>query len=156
PAAIENPSRQSIGRAAGWKLAPYRRLGTLAAMAVVLLLLGISLSEATGVTHLAPTLLRIVTGEGTLVVEVNDPAVKVTVEGDGGLVIAGAGLHEVHLKPGRYQLRADKDGQRVPLNQDVITITRANKEVVRVRRETPAPAVPRDPEFNPNYYELAI
>jgi serine/threonine protein kinase len=112
-----------------------RRWSLVAAAAVVLLVLGVSLTEATGVTQFAPTLVRIVTGEGTLVVEVNDPAVKVTVEGDGGLVIAGAGLHEVRLKPGHYQLRADKNGQRLPLTQELVTITRSNKEVVHVRLE---------------------
>ncbi len=109
---------------------------------VFVLLVGISLTEATGVTRFAPTLIRIVTGEGTLLVEVNDPAVKITVEGDGGLVITGAGLHEVNLKPGKYQLRADKDGQRVPLSQELVTITRGKQEVVRVRLESPATARP--------------
>ncbi len=111
-----------------------------ATAAAILLLIGISVTEATGVTHFAPTVLRIVTGKGTLLVEVNDPAVKVTVEGGGGLVITGAGLHEVHLNPGQYQVRADKDGQRVPLNQDLVTITRGGEELVKVRLE---------PEFQP-------
>jgi WD40 repeat protein/tRNA A-37 threonylcarbamoyl transferase component Bud32 len=110
------------------------------AAAVVLLLLGVSLTEATGVTQFTPTLMRIVTGEGTLLVEVNDPAVKVTVEGDGGLVITGAGLHEVHLKPGQYQLKADKDGQPVALNQELVTITRGGRKVVSVALESSASA----------------
>jgi|GEM_PF-1232058 len=113
-----------------------------AVAALVLLLFGVSMTEATGVTKFAPVLMRIVTGEGTLLVEVNDPAVKVTVEGDGGLIITGAGLHEVHLKPGKYQLKADKNGQRVPLTQELVTITRGNEAVVRVRLEAPVAAVP--------------
>ena len=119
-----------------------RRLWVLFTALLMFLVIGMGLTEATGVTHFAPTLLRIVTGKGTLLVEVNDPAVKITVEGNGGLVIAGAGLHEVHLKPGQYQLRADKDGQRVPLNQELVTITRGDKQVVRVRLESPATAKP--------------
>ena len=123
------------------------RTWAVAAAAALLLLLGISLTEATGVTQLAPTLMRIVTGKGTLLVEVNDPAVKVTVEGDGGLVITGAGLHEVHLKPGKYQLKADKDGKLVPLDQELVTITRGGEKVVRVRLENPAASVPEAGAF---------
>src|SRR4030095_1221067 len=59
---------------------PGRRWAIAAAPLVLVLLLGISRTEATGVTQFAPTLIRIVTGEGTLVVEVDDPAVKVTLE----------------------------------------------------------------------------
>jgi hypothetical protein len=71
---------------------------------------GLSLTEATGVTNVRGTVIRILTPDGTLVVEVDDPGVKVTIEGDGGLVITGTGLHEVRLKPGSYKLQADKDG----------------------------------------------
>ena len=54
------------------------------------LLGGLSLTEATGVTNLRATVIRIFTPDGTLTVEVDDPAVKVTIEGDGGIVIIGA------------------------------------------------------------------
>jgi hypothetical protein len=143
PLRIEAPQGTNVPRSPG------RRWPLLATAAAILLLVGVSLTEATGVTQFAPTLMRIVTGEGTLLVEVNDPAVKVTVEGDGGLVITGAGLHEVHLKPGRYQLRADKDGQRVPLDQELVTITRSGKEVVRVRLEATPAVAAADPSLTP-------
>ena len=68
-------------------------------------------TEATGVTNLRATVIRIFTPEGTLVVEVDDPAVKVTIEGDGGLVITGAGLQEVRLQPGSYKVQGDQGRQ---------------------------------------------
>jgi hypothetical protein len=112
----------------------------IATVALLLLLGSLSLSEATGITRVAATVIRFLTPEGTLVVETNDPDVKVTIEGDGGLVISGAGLHEVRLKPGSYQLKADKGGQRVSLDQEVVSIARGDKQVVRVRLESTNPA----------------
>ena len=102
---------------------------------LVCLAIGVGLSEATGVTHLTATVVRILTPNGTLVVEANDPAVKVSIEGDGGLVITGAGPQEVRLRPGSYQVRATKDGKPVHLDRDLVTITRNDKQVVRVRLE---------------------
>jgi hypothetical protein len=86
----------------------------MAAAVLVALFGGLGLTEATGVTHvreLVTTVLRIHTPEGTLAVEVNDPQVKVTIDGDGEeIVITGAGPQEVRLRPGRYQVRASKAG----------------------------------------------
>jgi len=105
----------------------------VAAAVVVLLLAGLSFTEATGMTNFRATVIRIFTPEGTLSVETDDPAVKVTVEGDGGLVITGAGAQEVRLKPGSYRVQAAKDGKPVPLDQELVTIARGGKQVVRVR-----------------------
>jgi serine/threonine protein kinase/formylglycine-generating enzyme required for sulfatase activity len=113
--------------------ARYWVLSTVSALLLLLLTISVSLTEATGLTRFAPTLLRIVTGEGTLLVEVNDPAVKVTVEGDGGLVIRGAGVHEVHLKPGNYRWKATRDGQVV--KQELVEIIRGGTRTIRVTRE---------------------
>jgi hypothetical protein len=117
----------------------------IAAAVLVLLLGGLSLGEATGVTNIRATIIRIFTPEGTLVVETDDPAVKVTVEGDGDLVITGAGPQEVRLKPGSYNVRATKDGKPVQVDRDLVTITHGDKQVVRVRLEagTAAAAAPR-------------
>jgi serine/threonine protein kinase len=111
------------------------RRWAVAAVVLALLFGGLSLTEATGVTNLHGTVIRVLTGEGTLVVAVNDPAVKVSIEGDGGLVITGAGPHEVRLRPGSYRLQAAKDGKPVRLNQELVTITRGDKQVVRVAVE---------------------
>jgi hypothetical protein len=66
--------------------------------------------------------------------------VKVTVEGGGGLLISGAGGQEVRLRPGSYKLRATKDGKPVPLERDLVTIARGDREIVRLRLEGEAPA----------------
>jgi hypothetical protein len=129
---------QAKGQIGG--LPPRRAHWGVAAAVLVLVLGGLSLSEATGVSNLRATVIRIFTPEGTLVVEVDDPGVKVTVEGDGGLVITGAGPQEVRLRAGNYRLRATKDGQPVKLDRDLVTITRRDRQIVRVRLEGDAPA----------------
>jgi hypothetical protein len=104
--------------------------------AVLLVVLGsLSLTEATGVTNLASTVIRVFTPDGTLVVETGDPGVKVTVEGDGGLVITADGLDEIRLRPGSYKVHADRDGKRVPLERELVSIAKGGREVVRVRLE---------------------
>jgi WD40 repeat protein len=110
---------------------------TRAAAVLVLVLGGLALTEATGVTRVAATVVRIFTPEGTLVVEVNDPNVKVTVEGDGGLAISGAGSQEVRLRPGSYRLRATKDGKSV--RDELVTITRGHQQVVKLSVEAAGP-----------------
>src|SRR4029453_1586610 len=112
-----------------------RRWAVAAVAALVVLGVTLSLTDASGITQVAATVIRIFTPEGVLVVEVDDPAVKVTIEGDGGLVIPGAGAQEVRVRPGSYKIQASKDGQRVPVDQDVVTITRGGKQVVKVSRE---------------------
>jgi len=102
---------------------------------------GLGLTEATGVTNLRGTVIRIFTPDGTLVVEVGDPSVKVTIEGDGGLVITGAGPQEVRLRPGSYRVQAARDGKRVPLERELVSIAKGGREVVKVKLEGPlAPA----------------
>lgn len=110
-----------------------RRRWALAATLLLLLLAGIGLGEATGVTRLTSTVLRILTPAGTLFVEVDDPSIKITVEGDGGLVITGAGPQEVRLRPGIYHVQAAKDGK--PIKNEVVSIARGDKQVVRVMLE---------------------
>lgn len=116
---------------------PSRRLWHWGAVAAVLVSLvgGLGLAEAIGVTQLTATVIRIFTPDATLVVEANDPAVNVTIEGDGGLVITGAGAREVRLHPGSYRLHATKGGKPVRLDRDLVTILRNDKQVVRVRLE---------------------
>jgi hypothetical protein len=118
--------------------ARYRRW----AVAAALLLLsggGLALTDAAGVTHLAEflgTVLRIRTPEGTLVVEVDDPQVQVTIEGEGEeLAIHGAGPQVIHLKPGQHRIRATKDGRPVPVDKELVTITRGGKQIVKISQE---------------------
>jgi WD40 repeat protein len=113
---------------------PRRRRRAEAIAGLLLLLGGLGLAESAGVTQIVPAVLRIVTGEGTLVVDVQDPEVSVTIDGE-DLVITGAGPKEVRLRPGSYQVRAARDGQPVPLDNDLVTITRGGKQVIKVSRE---------------------
>src|SRR5262249_14662999 len=115
--------------------------GAVADAVLALFFAGLSLTEAIGVSNVRATVLRIFTPDGTLVVETDDPAVKVTVEGDGGLVITGAGLEEIRLRPGSYRVHADRDGRRVTLERELVRIARGGREVVKVKIEgPPAPA----------------
>src|SRR5262249_39195723 len=122
----------------------HRRLA-LAAAVLVCLVAGLSLSEAAGVTNFRATVIRLFTPDGTLVVETDDPAVKVTVEGDGDLVITGAGPQEVRWRAGSYRVRATRAGKPVKLDRDLVAITRGDRQIVRVRLEDepPAAAVPK-------------
>src|SRR5205085_604289 len=75
------------------------------------------------------TVLYFKTRDGTLVVDVDDPAVKVQLDG-AELTITGAGPQEVRLKPGAYHLVARKDGQEV--QNEIVTIERNSKQIVKV------------------------
>jgi serine/threonine protein kinase/tetratricopeptide (TPR) repeat protein len=107
------------------------------AVALALILGVLFVTEATSLTQLIPTIIRVVTGSGVLIVQVDDSKVTVTIEGDGGLIISGAGPQEVRLRPGDYQVRASKDGQPVTVDQPLVTIERGGKQVVKVTREAP-------------------
>jgi hypothetical protein len=131
-----------LRRRAWWRSpSPARRcfLATCATLAVLGITLGFA--EAGGLTDVATTIIRILTPNGTLMVEVDDPRVRVTVEGDGGLSIAGAGALEVRLRPGMYRVEASRDGK--PVLKELVQISRGDRKVVTVTHETPArPALP--------------
>jgi WD40 repeat protein len=121
-------------------VAPRRRWVPAAVLILLLFVGGLGATEASGMTRLVATVIRVLTPDGMLVVEVDDPAVEVTVEGDGGLVITGAGPHVVRLRPGSYRLLATKDGK--PITDDVVTISRGDKRVVIVSVKAPSRAAP--------------
>ena len=145
---------QSAARAAGEapriarRRTRTRRRGWLAAAAALLVALGgLSLTEATGVTDVTGTVIRIVRGDGTLVVQVDDPEVSVSIDGE-ELVITGAGAKEIRLGVGQHELKAVKDGE--PVHTELVTITRDGKRVVRVNAEPLAAAeVAEAPETEP-------
>jgi hypothetical protein len=129
-------SRQPSGPSVWPSLArlprPPRRPWLWAAAALVLLCVGLGLGEATGVTDVRGAVIRLFSPEGTLVVEVEDPAVSVAVDG-GEVVITGAGAREIRLKPGQYQVEASKDGKVV--RRELATVTRDGRQVVRISKE---------------------
>ena len=110
-----------------------RRRWVVAALALLTAVVGIGATEATGVTSLSATVVRIVTGEGTLVVELDDPTVQVSLDGE---ELSITGLQELRLRPGQYQFQAIRDGE--PIKQRIVTISRGDREVVRVTRQAHA------------------
>jgi eukaryotic-like serine/threonine-protein kinase len=119
---------------------PRFRAGRWAAAAAVLLLLGgLGITEATGVTKMRGTVVRLFTAEGTLVVEVDDPNVSITVDG-ADVVITGAGPKEIRLKPGSYLVEASKDGKLV--SRELISVKKNGRKVVRVIQEALPPPSP--------------
>ena len=108
------------------------RCWAVAAAVLIAILVPVTLSEATGVTNLAATVVHIAIGAGTLVIEVDDPTVQVSLDGE-QLSITGAGIQELTLRPGQYHFLAIKNGQ--PVKQELVTITRGDRQVVQVRLE---------------------
>src|SRR5262249_34444292 len=93
-------------------------------------------TEATGVTNVRGTVIRLFSPEGTLVVEVEDPGVSVRIDGP-DIVITGAGAREIRLPVGKYTVEATKDGKLV--SRKLITVTRNGRPVVRVSQEALPP-----------------
>jgi hypothetical protein len=130
-------------------IAPKRRRQTARwaiAAAILAFLSGLGFAEARGVTDLHGTVIRLFFPEGTLVVEADDPGVRIEVDGE-DLVITGAGVREIRLRAGSHSVRASKDG--VVLQQELITVTANGRQLLRVRREgvpgSPRPAGSADP-----------
>jgi WD40 repeat protein len=110
----------------------------IALAAIVLILATLGVTETSGVTGLTGSVIRLVRPEGTLVVEVDDPEVNVTIEGNGSVVITGAGPAEIRLRPGSYHLLAAKDGQAIA--NESFTLSRGERRLVRVSLEIAASA----------------
>jgi tRNA A-37 threonylcarbamoyl transferase component Bud32 len=111
-----------------------RRLPIAAAL-VLLTLAGLGVTEAAGITRVSDfvaTIFRIKTPDGTLVVKVDDPNVKVRIDGD-TVVIGGAGPQEVLLRAGNHRVQAIKDGKAV--RDQLVTITQGEKEIVNIEFE---------------------
>ena len=64
-------------------------------------------------------------------IEASDPGIKVAIDGE-EVTIHGTGIEEVRLRPGSYKLAATKDGKPVAVDQELVTITRGGKQIVRV------------------------
>lgn len=137
PAAITKPRRvPGVERSS---TPVWRRQWAIAAAILLLLGAGLGMAESTGVTSVAATVIRIVRGDGTLVVEIDDPNIQVLLDGE-ELVITGAGPKEFRLRPGQHELHTVKDGK--PVETKLVTITRDGRQLVKVAREQAAPAGP--------------
>ncbi|MCL4203618.1 MAG: protein kinase [Pirellulaceae bacterium] len=114
--------------------------------ALLLIVVGLGITDATGVTNVRGTVIQLFSPDGTLVVEVDDPGVSVSIDGE-ELVITGTGVKEIRLKPGQYKVLASKDGKLV--SQELVTVTRNGRQVVRVSREAgPALATGDKPKLD--------
>jgi WD40 repeat protein/serine/threonine protein kinase len=121
-----------------------RRPLVAAAVLTAAALLG--LSEASGISHLGATLIRVFSPDGVLAIAVDDPDIKVSIEGKEDIAISGPGLREVRLRPGIYRWKATHGGKAV--RDEWVTITRGGRQVVTVRRE-PLPSSPVPGEVQP-------
>ena len=117
------------------KPAARRQLRIWAAAALLVLAIGLGVSEGTGVTDMRGTVIRLFSPSGTLVIEVDDPGLSVTIDGE-DMVITGAGPKEIRLKPGQYKVLTSKDGEVV--RQQLVTVTSHGRRVVRVSVEPSA------------------
>lgn len=109
--------------------------------AILLLAGGLSAAEAAGVIHVHDAVIRLLWPDGTLVVEVDDPAVSVAVEGT-DVIITGARLKEIQLRPGEYQVTASKDGRVV--QQELVMVSRNGRHVVTIGKEAGPPGTAED------------
>jgi hypothetical protein len=151
PPVAEKPASPLLARPRRW---------ALAATVLMCLFGGLGLTEATGVTKVAATAIRVLTPDGTpdgtLVVEVVDPGVSVTID-DGEMVVTSAEAKEIPLKPGLHQLRASKDGKVV--HQEQVAVTKNVRQVVRVSPEAVLNAIRMDggdPDYRAAEYVLSI
>ena len=115
-----------------------RRHRVVAASFLLVLLAGLGLAEASGVSNVRGVVVRLFFPDGTLVVEVDDPGVSVRIDGS-DLVITGTGVKELRVKPGDYRVVASKDGRVV--QQELVRVERNGQRIFRVTRETVSAAI---------------
>jgi WD40 repeat protein len=110
------------------KVAKWGRRFALSAASLLLLALGTA-----GYLY-APTVYRIATKQGELVVQTDDPDVKVIVKQDGEVVqiIDTKSSREITLKAGKYQLELSQGNGNLELSTHEFTLTRGGKEIVKV------------------------
>ncbi len=123
------------GRAEDRPGAPTRRRWRILLAALLLAAVGLGSGEATGVTDVRGTVVRLLFPDGTLVVEVDDPGVRVAVEGT-DLVVSGAGVRELRLRPGAYRVAASKNGRVV--RRELVQVVKDGRQIVRISDEPTA------------------
>ncbi|MHC5538713.1 hypothetical protein ACYOEI_10865, partial [Singulisphaera rosea] len=99
---------------------------------VLLMVVGLGGSEAVGLTKVreaVATILRIRTPEGVLVVKADDPNLNLQINGE-TLVIGGAGVQEIRLRPGVHRVRALRGQQ--PIQDSLVTIQKGRREILEI------------------------
>lgn len=112
-----------------------RRMLTAGGLLLTLAVAVFGATEATHLTNVSRTVVRLFSPEGTLVVDVNDPGITVAIAGE-DIAITGAGIRELRLKPGQYQVQARKDGKLV--RQEWVNVMKDGRRVLRISREPPS------------------
>lgn len=106
-------------------------------LSVLIMLTVFGITEAAGVTGVIEFLgivLKLRTPEGTLVVEIEDPGVSVSVDGS-EVVVDGVGIHELRLKPGKHTWTTKRNGALA--KSSWVTIERGGKSVLRIHALPP-------------------
>lgn len=126
---LQHSAKESAKKTNLWhRISGWRRV----VMAVGLMVLGLAAAEASGVTQFGAIIVRLTSPTGNLVVEIEDPAAQVSVDGT-EITISGEGSHEVELRAGEYTIRTSRGGEQA--HSEVVTIERQGNRVVRIRRE---------------------
>jgi eukaryotic-like serine/threonine-protein kinase len=152
PAPVEKRSPRELPQPAPAIRPRFRaRFWMAAAVLLPILLGGLGFTEATEVTNFRGTVIRLFSPEGTLVVEVEDPGVSVTIDGS-DLVITGIGVKELRLKPGKHTVEASKDGKVV--RRELVSVTKNGRQLVRVSQGPPTDA--KEPDRRAAEYVLSL
>ena len=132
--ALESIARQGdiAPRSAPW----LRRSVMLAAASLLTILLGVA-----GYWYGA-TVYRLATNQGQLVIETDDPDVKVVVkqEEQEVMIFDTKTKQELTLKAGKYQVELVPEKMGLGLSAKEFTLTRGEKQIVQVRWLPPGPA----------------
>jgi serine/threonine protein kinase/formylglycine-generating enzyme required for sulfatase activity len=80
---------------------------------------------------------RIATDNGELVIETDDPNIELVIKKGGKevTIIDGKTKQKISLASGKYEIELTKGSKDLRLSTDRFTLTRGDREVVRVRRE---------------------
>ncbi len=84
---------------------------------------------------------RVPTPRGTLVIQTNDPTVKVVVKKDGAVIQDRTANREIELAVGDYEIELAEVKEGLRLSTKKFSISRGGKETVKVWLEKPAPVV---------------
>jgi WD40 repeat protein len=117
---------------AGTSVFPRVRVEQVVIAAAILfigLIFTFAVTEATGITRIVATLIRVETPNGTIVIDVADPNIDVALDGE-TVNISGPGIHSLRVKPGTHRVWAAQYGR--PLLDQQITVERGGQQVVRI------------------------
>jgi tRNA A-37 threonylcarbamoyl transferase component Bud32 len=111
-----------------------RRRRRAVAFLLLLALGGLAASELTGATQLVTLATPLVTGQATLVVELEDPDARVTLAGY-GIELSEPSTRALSLRPGDYLLRVERPGE--PIQEQRVTLPWGGREEVAIRASPP-------------------